>query len=102
MLNTPDYLPDGLRAAFSRYVNLLGAAVSPGDEDTVAKLVLAENEFLRITNHVTRSINEGEASEAATWIGAQDKLTKQILVLRDCLGLTPQSRRSRGLPAPKG
>ena len=41
MLNTPDYLPDGLRAAFSRYVNLLGAAVSPGDEDTVAKLVLA-------------------------------------------------------------
>lgn len=69
--------------------------------DLAAKYILAENEYLQISNHVQESIRGGDAEAAGKWLNAQDRLTKQILSLGAELGLNPSARRARGLIAPK-
>lgn len=66
--------------------------------DLAAKYILAENEYLQVSNKVQAAISEDDADEAAKWIAAQDKLTKQILALGAELGITPGARRARGMP----
>ena len=67
----------------------------------LAKYILAENEYLRISELVQRSISAGDAEEAGKWLTAQDRLTRQILTLSAELGMTPSGRRSRGIKAPR-
>lgn len=65
--------------------------------DLAAKYILAENEYLRISNLVQTAISKADADDAGKWIAAQDRLTKQILQLGDELGINPRARRARGL-----
>ena len=65
--------------------------------DLAAKFILAENEYLRISNLVQTAIAREDADDAGKWIAAQDKLTKQILTLGAELGITPKARRDRGI-----
>ena len=65
--------------------------------DLCAKYILAENEYLRISNLVQESIAREDSDNAAKWIAAQDRLTRQILALGAELGITPRARRARGL-----
>ena len=43
------------------------------------------------------AVNGGDAEGAGKWLAAQDRLTKQILLLGAELGITPRARRARGL-----
>lgn len=65
--------------------------------DLLGKYILAENEYLRISALVQECIARADGDDAGKWIGAQDKLTKQILQLGGELGITPTARRARGL-----
>lgn len=65
--------------------------------DLLGKYILAENEYLRISALVQEAIARADGDDAGKWIGAQDKLTKQILQLGGELGITPTARRARGL-----
>lgn len=68
--------------------------------DLAAKYILAENEYLKISDLVQEAIRAGDSDAAGKWINAQDKLTKQILQLGAALGITPDARRTRGLLLP--
>jgi P27 family predicted phage terminase small subunit len=65
--------------------------------DVLGKYILAENEYLRISQLLQDAINRGDADDAPKWVTAQDRLTKQILALGGELGITPTARRARGL-----
>jgi P27 family predicted phage terminase small subunit len=65
--------------------------------DMLAKYILAENNYLMISNDVQEAIAEDDAETASKWLAAQDRLTKQILALAAELGITPKARRARGL-----
>ena len=69
--------------------------------DLAAKYILAENEYLRISNLVQSAISRGDPDDSNKWLAAQDRLTKQILTLGEELGLTPKARKARGLIAPR-
>lgn len=69
--------------------------------DLAAKYILAENEYLRISNLVQGAISRGDPEDSNKWLAAQDRLTKQILTLGEELGLTPKARKARGLIAPR-
>lgn len=65
--------------------------------DLLAKYILAENEYLKISDRVQTAINGGDGDEATRWINAQAKLNDQILKLGAELGITPGARRALGL-----
>ena len=65
--------------------------------DLLAKFILAENEYLKISERVQGAINGGDGDEAGKWINAQTKLNGQILTLGAELGITPAARRALGL-----
>ena len=102
-ITCPAYLAGTLR---ERWDTVAPALVQMGtvdalNADLLAKYILAENEYLRISNFVQEAIARGDADSADKWLKAQDRLTKQILSLGNELGLTPAARRARGLIAPK-
>lgn len=99
----PAYLVGALRQRWDSLAPQLQAmgALDALNADLLAKYILAENEYLRISDLVQTSISRGDAEEAGKWLNAQDRLTRQILTLSDELGLTPSGRRSRGIKAPR-
>ena len=64
--------------------------------DLLAKYILDENSYLKVSANVQEAIASGNAESAAKWLTAQDRLTKQILALGAELGITPKARRMRG------
>lgn len=95
----PAYLAGSLAARYYALAPRLAAMGSLDDltVDLTAKYILAENEYLKISDLVQEAIRAGDPDAAGKWINAQDKLTKQILHLSDVLGITPDARRIRGL-----
>ena len=99
----PVYLAGSLAA---RYAQLAPELVRLGtldalNVDIAGKYILAENEYLRVSNLVQAAISRGDPEDSNKWLAAQDRLTKQILTLGDELGLTPKARKARGLIAPR-
>ena len=97
----PSYLSGSLQERFNALAPVL-TTMGTLDElnaDLLAKYVLAENDWLRVSSHLQNAIKRGDGDDAAKWLLAQDRLTKQILSLGDELGLTPKARRARGLTA---
>lgn len=97
----PVYLGGTLRERWAQLAPEL-AAFGTLDElnaDLLAKYILAENEYLQISNKVQAGLaaDYPDAEEVGKWIAAQAKLTKQILELGAELGITPRSRRARGM-----
>lgn len=69
--------------------------------DLLGKYILAENEYLRVSELVQAAIKAGDPEESNKWLLSQDRLTKQILTLGEELGLNPRARKARGLIAPR-
>lgn len=99
----PVYLAGTLRERWEQLAPKLSkmGTLDALNADLAAKYILAENEYLKVSNHVQESIQGGDADAAGKWLAAQDRLTKQILSLGAELGLNPSARRARGLIAPK-
>lgn len=97
----PPYLAGTLRDRWDQLAPALSAfgALDDLNADLLAKYILAENNYLQISGKVQDALSakDGDAEEAGKWIAAQAKLTKQILELGAELGITPRSRRARGI-----
>ena len=95
----PEYLSGSLRVRFEELAPKLVAmgTLTDLEADLLAKLIISENNYLKISNEVQRSLAAGDAETAGKWITAQDKLTKQILTIGAELGLTTSSRKDRGI-----
>lgn len=100
----PAYLAAALRERFDELAPDLTqmGVLTRLDADALAKYVVAEHEYLRVTSRAMAAINSGDPTEAERWISVQDRLLRQCLTAGAEFGLTPSGRRSRGLPAPKG
>lgn len=102
--SAPAYLAAALR---DRFDELAPDLVKMGvltrlDVDALAKYIVAEHEYLRVSSHAMTAINAGDPTEAERWIAVQDRLLRQCLSAGAEFGMTPSGRRSRGLAAPKG
>ena len=99
----PRYLDGTLRERWEALApSLIAMGTLDGlNADLAAKYILAENEYLRVSNLVQSAISRGDPEDSNKWLAAQDRLTKQILSLGDELGLNPSTRRARGLIAPR-
>lgn len=99
----PAYLDGTLRQRWEALAPQLSAmgTLDELNADLAAKYILAENEYLRVSNLVQGAISRGDPDDSNKWLAAQDRLTKQILTLGDELGLTPKARKARGLIAPR-
>lgn len=99
----PAYLDGTLRRRWELLAPKLEAmgTLDELNADLAAKYILAENEYLRISNLVQGAISRGDPEDSNKWLAAQDRLTKQILTLGEELGLTPKARKARGLIAPR-
>ena len=98
-LPCPAYLAGPLRARWEQLAPELTrlGTVDSLSADLLGKYILAENEYLRISQLVQECIARGDAEDGGKWIAAQDRLTKQILTLGAELGITPAARRARGI-----
>ena len=102
----PPMAPRYLQAALKqRFDELAPKCVAMGtlshlDVDVLAKYVLAEDEYLAVTQKLRRALNAGDADSAGKWLSLQGSLARQCLTLGAELGLTPAARRSRGLIVP--
>ena len=98
----PKYLTAELKERFDGLATDCEAmgTLSRLDADLLAKYVLAENEYLIVSKRLQIALAAGDYQSADRWVGLQDKLTKQCLVLGGELGLTPKSRKERGLIVP--
>lgn len=99
----PAYLDGTLRQRWEALAPQLSAmgTLDELNADLAAKYILAENEYLRVSNLVQGAISRGDPDDSNKWLAAQDRLTKQILTLGEELGLTPKARKTRGLIAPR-
>ena len=98
----PRYLTGGTRQRFDELASKCVAmgTLSHLDVDVLAKYVLAEDEYLVVTQKLQRALSDGDADSAGKWLSLQGSVAKQCLTLGAELGLTPASRRSRGLIVP--
>ena len=95
----PEYLAGTLRGRWDALAPELWALGTLDDltVNLLAKYILAENEYLKVSNSVQDAIKREDGDEANKWLAAQDRLTKQILSLGDELGINPKARRARGV-----
>ena len=97
----PEYLPSSMHEKFgSMAQSLMCVGYSDADAPLLAKYLLAENEWQRITNHMTAALNRGDCDSASKWLTAQDKLVNQSLKLSEALNMSPRARLTHGVPYP--
>ena len=99
----PTYLDSALR---DRFEALAPSLVSMGtltamDVDALARYIVSEHEYLRASRLAMQAIARGDASEADKWASVQDRLLKQCMTAGAEFGLTPSSRRARGIIVPR-
>lgn len=99
----PPYLDAALRDRFEALAPALAAmgTLTSLDVDALARYVLSENEYLRVSRLTLQAIQNGDAADADKWASVQDRLLKQCMAAGAEFGLTPSSRRARGLLPPR-
>lgn len=99
----PAYLDAALRERFEALAPSLAAmgTLTAMDVDALARYVVSENEYLRVSRLAMAAIAKGDAAEADKWASCQDRLLRQCMTAGAEFGLTPSSRRARGLIAPR-
>lgn len=65
--------------------------------------ILADNRLaeLSVWDQELEAIDRGDSAEADKWAGCQDRLLRQVMTAGAEFGLTPSSRRARGLIPPR-
>ena len=99
----PGYLDAALRERFEALAPKLAAmgTLTELDVDALARYVVSENEYLRVSRLTMQAITCGDSAEADKWASCQDRLLKQCMAAGAEFGLTPSARRTRGLIPPR-
>lgn len=99
----PVYLMGALRARFDALAPDLMAmgTLTEMDVDALARYVLSENEYIRVSSLVLDAIQAEDPATADKWASVQDRLLRQCMAAGAEFGLTPSARRARGLIPPR-
>ncbi|MBO7667037.1 MAG: P27 family phage terminase small subunit [Firmicutes bacterium] len=99
----PAYLEASLKDRFEALAPDLVAmgTLTAMDVDALARYIVSEHEYLRASRLAMQAIAHGDASEADKWASVQDRLLRQCMASGAEFGLTPGSRRARGLIPPR-
>ena len=99
----PAYLDASLRERFNALAPDLTAmgTLTFLDADALARYIVSENEYLRVSHLAMAAIDSGDSAEADKWASVQDRLLKQCMTAGAEFGLTPSARRARGLIPPR-
>ena len=99
----PAYLDGSLRARSEQLAPDLAkmGTLTELDVDALARYVLSEHEYIRVSRLALEAIGHGDAAEADKWASVQDRLLRQVMTAGAEFGLLPSSRRSRGLTPPR-
>lgn len=99
----PAYLDGTLRERLEALAPDLSAmgVLTAMDVDALARYVISEHEYMRVSRLTMQAIGHGDAAEADKWASVQDRLLKQCMSAGAEFGLTPSSRRTRGLIPPR-
>ena len=66
----------------------------------LARYIVAENNYLQVSNQLQSALARGDGEDAGKWLSAQDKLIRQIITLGETLGLTAEKRKTMGWTLP--
>lgn len=95
----PAYLTGDLAEAYRKIAPecYRTGMLSEHDRDLLAKYVIAEQSCTFATGKFRSAMSAGDVKNAEKWLTVQDKLVKQSLLLAAELGLTPNSRKAKGI-----
>lgn len=98
----PGWLAGSLRARWAELAPIFWrmGTLSELEVNTLARYILAENNYLQVSTFLQNALAAGDAEDANKWLSAQDRLIKQILTLGEALGLTAEKRKSLGWTLP--
>lgn len=100
--SAPAWLAGSLRERWDELAPIFYrmGTLSDLEVNTLARYILAENNYLQISNYLQTALTNGDAEEVSRWLTAQEKVIKQILTLGEILGLTEEKRKSLGWVLP--
>ena len=98
----PAWLAGSLRARWEELAPVFYrmGTLSELEAGVLARYIVAENNYLQVSNLLQQSLSSGDGDAANKWLAAQDRLTKQILTLGAALGLTAEKRKAMGWSLP--
>lgn len=99
----PSYLPATLKEEFHEIADQLLALniMTELDEDTLARYLLAKQQYLLLTNQLNKAIAENDVDTMSKLQNMQDKAFKQCRAGASDLGLTITSRARIVVPQPE-
>ena len=100
--SAPAYLAGSLLARWNELAPVFARMGTLTDLEVgiLARYLIAENNYLQVSNQLQNALASGDGESANKWISAQDKLIKQILTLGEALGLTAEKRKAMGWTLP--
>lgn len=98
----PAWLAGSLRARWEELAPTFWRMGTLSELETgiLARYIVAENNYLQVSNLLQQALSAGNGEDANKWLAAQDRLIKQMQALGDSLGLTAEKRKSMGLKLP--
>ena len=99
-LDPPIYLTDSQAEKFRQLAPVLiqMGVLTSLDADGLARYLIAEQNYLRATNRLTKAMNAGNTAEADKWSAMQDRFFRQCRAAGSDLGLTVSGRARLELP----
>lgn len=104
-IKPPPYLPESLREKFDEVAGTMTALgiMTDLDSDGLARYLLAESNYLRMSVRLTAAMNAGNVDAAYKLASMQDRFFRQCRAAANDLGLTVSSRCGLLVPpAPAG
>lgn len=100
-LHPPSYLPTSLAEKFQTLaLPLIGLGLlSELDVDALARYLIAESNYLRVSSRLTKALNSGNLADADKLSTMQDRFFKQCRAAGADLGLTVSSRCNLSVPS---
>ena len=98
----PAWLAGSLRARWEELAPVFYrmGTLSELEAGVLARYIVAENNYLQVSNLLQQALSSGDGDAANKWLAAQDRLTKQILTLGAALGLPAEKRKAMGWSLP--
>lgn len=98
----PDWLQGSLRARWSELAPVFArmGTLTALEAPTLARYIVAENNYLMISNQLQQALARADSEEVGRWLAAQEKVIRQILTLGETLGLTAEKRKAMGWTLP--
>lgn len=98
----PGWLAGSLRARWDELAPIFTRMGTLTELETgnLARFIVAENNYLQVSNKLQTSLSNGDSEEVGRWLAAQEKLIRQIIMLGETLGLTAEKRKAMGWIVP--